>query len=83
MKIIYIILLIFQGSLRPGAVPRIISTTSTREKTWDHLKNSTITDARYKTMLQSFRKRKMIEPVRQLLKWFVRTFDNCSVLGSS
>lgn len=53
----------FQGSLSPGAELRIVSTTSTKEKNWDHLTNSTITDQRYKQMLQSYRKRKMIEPV--------------------
>jgi hypothetical protein len=42
---------------------RIVGTTSTKEKSWDHLTSSTITDERYKQMLQSYKKRKMIEPV--------------------
>jgi nuclear factor related to kappa-B-binding protein len=52
-----------QGSLSPGAEMRIVGTTSTKEKSWDHLTSSTITDERYKQMLQSYKKRKMIEPV--------------------
>jgi nuclear factor related to kappa-B-binding protein len=55
-----------QGSLSPGAETRIVSTTSTREKSWDHLTNPTISEERYKQMLQGYRKRKIIEPVRNL-----------------
>lgn len=52
-----------QGNLSPGAEMRIVSTASTKEKSWDHLTNPTISDVRYKQMLQSYKKRKLIEPV--------------------
>lgn len=57
------VLFFFQGSLSPGAETRIVGTTSTKEKSWDHLTSSSISDERYKQMLQSFKKRKLIEPV--------------------
>lgn len=56
----------WQESLSPGAEMRIVGTTSTKEKNWDHLTSLTITDERYKQMLQSYKKRKVIEPVSEV-----------------
>lgn len=53
-----------QESLGPEM--RIVGTTSTKEKNWDHLTSLTITDERYKQMLQSYKKRKIIEPVSEV-----------------
>ncbi|CRK96918.1 CLUMA_CG010308, isoform A [Clunio marinus] len=51
-----------QGSLSPGAELRIVGTTSTKEKNWDHLTSHSISAERYKQMLLSYKKRKLIEP---------------------
>ncbi|CAG9803955.1 unnamed protein product [Chironomus riparius] len=51
-----------QDNVESVADFRIVSTTSTKEKNWDHMTESIISNEKYKQMLRNFRKRKNIEP---------------------